>query len=474
MMDMKNMIATCVIFLFCGSFIHSQKNISIDVKNYDNDTLILGYYYGDKTLVKDTILAKSKGKFQYQVKDSLPEGVYLILFKPDNKFIQYIASKQDKNVQVSADVQDLENVVIKGSSDNEIFYTYLEYLKDKRPKADDLRNKISKAKEENKPTEEWQKELDDMDKAVVAYQENIITKYPNSVTSLLLKSNKEVTLPIFEGSDEEVQIKKYYYYKAHYFDFIDFKHPAVLRTPFLHQKVTNYINKMTPQVPDSINVAIDAVLKKMEHNEDMYRFFLADFVNKYAQMKMVGQDAIYVYLVDQYYSKGKAPWVSEETLQKMVENANDLRPLLIGKKMPDFVSYKEDGQPVSLYSIKSPYTVVIFWAPDCGHCKKIMPSVVDFYSKNKDNGVKLLAVCTKGGEKTKTCWPAIQEKGMQDFINTGDEYQRYSKYFKIKSTPKIFILDENKEILLKDLPAEELDRVYNEILKAEEAEKNKK
>jgi len=474
MMDMKNIIATCVIFLFCGSFIHSQKNISVDVKNYDNDTLILGYYYGDKTLVKDTILAKSKGKFQYQVKDSLPEGVYLILFKPDNKFIQYIASKQDKNVQVTADVKDLENVVIKGSTDNELFYEYLEYLKDKRPKADELRSKISKAKEENKPFEEWQKELDDMDKAVEAYQENIITKHPNSVTALLLKSNKEVTIPPFDGSEEEIQVKKYYFYKSHYFDFIDFKHSAVLRTPFLHQKVTNYINKMTPQVPDSINLAIDVVLKKMEHNEDMYRFFLADFVNKYAQMKMVGQDAIYVYLVDQYYSKGKAPWVSEETLQKMVENANDLRPLLIGKKIPDFISYREDGQPVSLYSVKSPYTVVIFWAPDCGHCKKIMPSVVDFYAKNKDKGVKLLAVCTKGGDKAKTCWPAIQEKGMQDFINTGDEYQRYSKYFKIKSTPKIFILDENKEILLKDLPAEELDRVYNEIVKAEEAEKNKK
>jgi len=474
MMDMKNIIATCVIFLFCGSFIHSQKNISVDVKNYDNDTLILGYYYGDKTLVKDTILAKSKGKFQYQVKDSLPEGVYLILFKPDNKFIQYIASKQDKNVQVTADVKDLENVVIKGSTDNELFYEYLEYLKDKRPKADELRSKISKAKEENKPFEEWQKELDDMDKAVEAYQENIITKHPNSVTALLLKSNKEVTIPPFDGSEEEIQVKKYYFYKSHYFDFIDFKHSAVLRTPFLHQKVTNYINKMTPQVPDSINLAIDVVLKKMEHNEDMYRFFLADFVNKYAQMKMVGQDAIYVYLVDQYYSKGKAPWVSEETLQKMVENANDLRPLLIGKKIPDFISYREDGQPVSLYSVKSPYTVVIFWAPDCGHCKKIMPSVVDFYAKNKDKGVKLLAVCTKGGDKAKTCLPAIQEKGMQDFINTGDEYQRYSKYFKIKSTPKIFILDENKEILLKDLPAEELDRVYNEIVKAEEAEKNKK
>ena len=59
-------------------------------------------------------------------------------------------------------------------------------------------------------------------------------------------------------------------------------------------------------------------------------------------------------------------------------------------------------------------------------------------------------MCTKGGDKTKTCWPAIKEKGMEDFINTGDEFQRFNALFKIKSTPKIFILDKDKKILLKD------------------------
>lgn len=68
--------------------------------------------------------------------------------------------------------------------------------------------------------------------------------------------------------------------------------------------------------------------------------------------------------------------------------------------MPDITSFSQDNTPVRLYDIKSPYTVLLFWAPDCGHCKKIMPDVVSFYKKNKDK-VKLMAICTKGGENTK-------------------------------------------------------------------------
>ncbi|MFZ1750037.1 MAG: TlpA disulfide reductase family protein, partial [Saprospiraceae bacterium] len=199
-----------------------------------------------------------------------------------------------------------------------------------------------------------------------------------------------------------------------------------------------------------------------------YRYYLSDFLNRFAEMKMVGLDAIYVHLVDHYYSKNKAPWVNEELLAKMVDNADDLRPILIGKKIPDFTTYLQDGQPINLYSVQSPYTVLIFWAPDCGSCSKIMPDVVKFYQNNRNKGVKIFGVCTKGGDKTSTCWPAIKEKGMEDFINTADEYQRYHAKVKVAKTPKIFILDHKKEILLKDFSGEELDRIFNEILSYEE------
>ncbi|MBK9742097.1 MAG: TlpA family protein disulfide reductase [Saprospiraceae bacterium] len=246
------------------------------------------------------------------------------------------------------------------------------------------------------------------------------------------------------------------------------EHPALIRTPFIHPKIDYFVNKVSNQEPDSLIKTVDFVLQKLEPNPEAYRYYLADLLNKYAAMKLVGQDAIYVHLVDEYYKKGKASWINEENLQKMSDNADDLRPILIGKKIPDITTYQEDGTPVRLWDIQSPYTVVIFWAPDCGHCKKIMPDVVKFYDNNKSKGVKMLGICTKAGDKTPTCWPAIKEKGMTDFINTADEHGRFNSKIRVRATPKIFILDKDKNILIKDIPGEDLDRIFNEILTFEE------
>ncbi|MBK8669748.1 MAG: redoxin domain-containing protein [Saprospiraceae bacterium] len=339
--------------------------------------------------------------------------------------------------------------------------------------ADTLRAQIDRAKGKNETNKIAQEKLDELDKDVKKYQKDFISKHPQSITTMLIKSNIDIEVPDFTGNEDSVKYRRYYFYKHHFFDNINMQHHALIRTPFIHQKVDYYVNKLSNQQPDSLIRAVDIVLGKLEGNPEAYRYYLADFLNKYAQMKMVGLDAVYVHLVDNYYKKGKASWVNEDNLKKMSENADDLRPILIGKKIPDITTYEEDGTPVRLYDIQSPYTVLIFWAPDCGHCKKIMPNVVDFYKKNKDKGVKVLGVCTKSGDKTNTCWPAVKEKGMEDFINTADEYGRYNQKIRVKSTPKIFILDAKKEIIIKDIPGEEIDRIFNEILTFEEKKREK-
>ncbi len=463
---------TILLSFFAINIGYAQKfKAQFEIKNYTNDTLIIGNFFGEKQLVVDTLYAISKGKFIWRL-DSIPKvGVYLALTKPDNTFNQFLVNGDDIDFTIMLDKNDMSSAKIKGSKDNTLLYDYMDFLGDKKILADTLRAQLDRAKAIGSGEEAVQSNLDKLDKDVKAEQERIISNFPKTLTSLLLKSNKEIDIPNFEGEEQDVRVKKYYYYKDHYFDNIDFLHPALIRTPFIFQKIDYFINKVTSQMPDSIAIALDIVLEKLEGNEEAYRYFLADFLNKYAQMKVVGYDALYVHLIDKYYKKGKASWVSEENLKKMSDNADDLRPILIGKKMPDIVTYSQDNKPVKLHNIQSPFTVVFFWAPDCGHCKKITPLVVDFYKKNKDKGVTLLSICTKGGDKLKTCWEAVTEKGMQDFLNTADEYQRFNSKVKIKSTPKIFILDENKEILIKDIPAEELDRIFNEILKVEENKK---
>lgn len=475
-MGMKKMLTVLILlYTVCSSADlgaqSSELSVQIDIDNYTNDTLIIGYYFGEKQLVKDTLFSKKAGKFTWKRKERPDQGVYLALLKPENTFIQFILDEKESNFSISLDAKDLGNIKFSKSPENKLFYDYLDYLKERRVIADTMRARVDRATAAGSKDDASQNVLDNLDKEVKKEQLRIIESHPKSITALIIKSNIDIGIPEFKGSEDSVKASRYYYYKAHYFDNVNMKHPALIRTPFIHQKVDFYMNKLCNQQPDSLIRAVDIVLDLLDGNTEAYRYYLAEFLNKFAQLKMVGHDAIYVHMVDKYYSQGKASWVAEENLGKMKENADEMRPILIGKIMPDFTTYLEDMKPVRLHGIQADYTAVVFWAPDCGHCKKVMPSIVDFYNKNKEKGLKLLAVCTKGGDKTPTCWPAVKEKGMEDFINTADEYQRYNQRIRIKSTPKIFLLDSKKEIIVKDLPAEELDRVFNEVLSFEQKKK---
>ncbi len=459
-----------ILFAFSSALFGQAYNIDLKIKNYENDTLIVGYYYGDRQLVKDTLFAESKGKFSFKGQEKLDGGMYILLFKPANNILQFLMPEDDQIFSLECDIKDLSFAKVKGSKDNEAFFGYLSYLQTRRAEADPLRAKIKEAEEKETKDDVSKAKLDKLDKEVDAFREKVLRENPNSVTYQLLRSNIEQDLPQFEGTEEEVQMAKYRYYKKHYFDNIDFAYPSLIRTPYFYDRINTYIEKLTPKAPDSIILSIDYLLAKMKGNEDAYKFCLSTLLNKYAKNKFIGMDAIYVHMIDKYYSNGEADWVDEENLIKMKENANNLRPILIGKVFPNITVYKEDKTPLMIHSVESEYTMVIFWAPDCGHCKKSMPSIIEFYETYKDKGLKVVSICSKGGGKLENCWEFIKEKGMEGFINTGDEHQTYRKYVYVPSTPKIFILNNKKEILIKDVPSEELSNVMDEILKEKQSD----
>jgi len=454
-----------VLFSFLGFLsADAQYDINIELKNYNNDTLIIGNYYGDRTLVKDTLLG-SNGKFHFTGTDTLDPGVYLMLLRPDNNYAQFFVNEEEKEFSISWDTKIPTGLVAEGSIDNTIFYEYLNLLESVRPRAEELKGKMAAAAEAGNQDKASEDALNVIDKQVKTKQSEIIAEHPNSITAVFIKSTINVEIPEYDGTPEDVQYKKYLYYKEHYFDNIDLGNPAVVRTPFLNDKVDTYMDKLTPNDPDSIKQAIDYLLERMEPSPQTFRFYTSYLINKYANTKIVGMDAVYVHMVDKYYSSGKAEWADEETLAKMKENANNIRPILIGRTFPAITTFMADGSPVEINKIESPYTVVLFWAHTCGHCTKSMPDVVSFFDEYESKGVTLVSVCTKGGEKTEACKEAVPGKNMEKFINTFDEYQRYRRKVYINTTPKIFILDKDKKIIIKDIPANELKNVMESVIK---------
>lgn len=459
-----------IAFLLFGMGLSAQKGyeLTVEIANYDQDTLFLGFYYGDKQYLKDTAVLV-KGRFVFRKDEPLKPGAYLFILRPDNAFVQVHINEGKQKLNIRFDAADPVNTItVPGDRDNTAFYQYVRYLNTMRPRAEAKRKEIDQEGLDPERKSRLEEELRVMNEEVRKFQDDLIRDNPGTLTAMTISTFLERAIPDFpEITDpKEKQIAQYRYFMEHFFDGMDFDDPRLIRTNFAFNRISDYVNKHTVQIPDSINIAIDHVLRRMEGNEDAYKFFLVHFVNHFAKSNIIGMDAVYVHLVDNYYAKGAAPWVDEEQLEKMRKNAESLRPILIGRIAPDIRMERKDGSKIALHEIKTPYTVLIFWAPDCGHCQKTMPRVVEFYDKFRDKGVEVFSVCTKLTDKVPDCWKMVEEKGLEKLLNVVDPYHqsRFSVLYDVRTTPQVFILDQKKEILMKRIAIEQLEEVMEELM----------
>lgn len=480
-----NRILTFVFFIFLlPNFIFSQSKVGYQIKvsidGFEGKEAYLGYYFGDKQFLKDTAYAEANGQFYFEGNEPLSSGMYMVVLPPDNQFFQVMIEEGADNqwFSMSTAMADLSGKMkVEGSADNERFYGYLNYLAAKRPEAEEIKNKLNEEGLDEKKKAKLESKLESIDAEVKKYQEDIVKNHANSLTAAIIKANQPLDIPVFEGPKEEAEKKSFYWMRGHWFDPIDLTDERMVRTPFLFPKVTHFVEKMTVQHPDSIIIGVDQILEKMRPSEETFKFYLIHFLNTYAKSKLVGMDAVYVHIVDKYYRTGQAPWTDEEQLEKILENAKKLKPLLIGKTAPDIEMQTQKGEKVTLHGFESPYTVLFFWDPDCGHCKKSMPEMVEFGKNYKDKGVSVFSICTalvvrddEGNfsmEEVDKCWTTIEEREMNVFFNSVDPYHRsrYKTVYDIRSTPQIYVLDKDKKILSKRIGADQLSGVLDHLLK---------
>ena len=468
------MIKNLVLFIaFCSLFIGSavaDKGYEIKVKlaNYTSQQLVLGFQLGDKSYIKDSTMINSDGWFVFSSKEKpLDPGVYIILMKPDNQYFQILIDNNDQNFSIEADGKEpLKTFKSKGSKYNGIFYDYLKFLESKRTEAEAMKKK-SDADKANDATKKSDNDLQKINKDVRKYQDDLVNKYPGSLMALLIKGSQDIEVPEFNNLPDSIsRVKRYYYFKDHYFDNIEVANPKLLKTNVLFQKVDYYIQKLCVQHPDTLCNAVDRVLTLMKGNDETYKFYLIHFLNFFAKSNIVGFDAVYVCIVENYYAKGLAPWTEKEQLEKITKEARQLKPILVGKQAPNIHMFKQDGTNISLYDVKTDYTILMFWNPECGHCKKEMPSVVALEKKFHDKGVTIFSVCTALKDKVGTCWDFVKEKSMEGFLNTVDPEvtSGYYSLYKVTQTPMIFILDKNKRILSKRISPEQLEEVMDHFM----------
>ncbi len=444
--------------------------IEINIKDYTADYCFFTAYYGNKKyIIKDTLYRTAEGKYVAEGETPLNAGLYAVLIPPQNiPFELMISDEKDQHFTVETDTANvIKNLKVKGSEENKAFYDYLRFMGEQRQAISDLKAKADTEKSKKKKQKVADK-IKAMNAAIKQYQNDYVAKHPTWLSAAMLKASTDVEVPdpTKKMTEEEESQYRMNYYRKHYFDNLDFTDDRLLRSPVYFNRMDFYLNRLTYQIPDSITQTLDFILDKAKVNDKLYRYSVFEFVSRYGNSKVVGMDAVFVHIVDNYVKGQTFDDVNKEQVAKIIKTAKEMKPLLIGKKSPNINMQTLESENLALHDIDSEYTLLYFWDPKCGHCKKAAPLMVDFYEKYKDKGIEMYAVCTKDKDP-KLCMESIEEKGYGIWTNVlamTDRQLYYRLFYRIKSTPVIYILDKDKNIVMKNIGAKQLPDVMEAIL----------
>ncbi|MCS4227903.1 DUF5106 domain-containing protein [Sphingobacterium sp. BIGb0165] len=238
----------------------------------------------------------------------------------------------------------------------------------------------------------------------------------------------------------------------HFWDKFDMKDTAQVKNPDKgEQQLADFIGLLS-KTPDSAmrDKAVDLMLDKAKSNRTSFDYFIK--------------------LYERYLYDGNSPMrndiIYESVLRYMIKTdlLSDLekeayRPVYklvlrnkVGQLAEDFSYGLANGTKQKLSQTKGKFTFLIFYDPDCTHCKETIhqlrdtPQLVELFSQLQ---VQVLAIDPWGDpSKWKNYMPEMSEKWINGF-DTDSKILSFNLY-DLKASPTIYLLDENKKVLLKD------------------------
>ncbi|MCU4157681.1 redoxin domain-containing protein [Carboxylicivirga sp. A043] len=458
-------ISTLIILvsLLCAtSNIKAQSHtINVKIDGVKDSTLILGYYFNKKMLVKDTTYIQPNGGYTFKGNDKLEEGLYIVYLQDQSYFDLLIGADQQFSVSTSkADL--LNNMKISGADESADFLNYQQYLVSKQKEAGPIQNEIKNATDAE-TKKQLQAKITALTTDVNAKYNELINKHPGSFLQTFLRATQEIEVPQMaapvgcSNPDSVVQRMRYDYYKAHYFDNFKMDDPRLLRTPFFTTKLDTYFSNVLLQMPDTIIKESHRVIAMANGNYEMEKYLIQHLFNRANESKIMGMDAVMVSLGEAYYLSGRADWVDDEFIKNLQERVDKISPNILGKTAPDFKMQSYTDEYYKLSEIRADITILVFWEPECGHCEKEIPKLnEEVWKKYSNQSIKMVAVYTQWEKEP---WVEfIHNHELHEWIHLYDPYNRsnFRNNYDIYSTPVIYILDKDKKILAKRIGAEQI------------------
>ena len=468
----------------------AQKGYEIKVtfKPYTRGFIYLAHYFGKSIYVKDSLPLSPDGRAIFKGSEPLEGGIYMVVNPGKSQMVEMLldSGSASQHFSIAADSADLiHGTHFTGSPQNETFAAYQAYAAAQYARIRPLQQSLATVKTHADSTALID-QIQALNKATSDYRTGIAKTHPGSFLATLFALMQEPVIPptptLPNGRPDSSFA--YRYYKAHYWDGISFGDGRLLFTPIFEPKLNDYFARLVSPEVDSIKQEVNYMILYSRSDQTMFKYFVTKFTNDYANPKYMGQDGVFLDIFEKYYQTGQVDWLTDAQKKAIYDRAYSIMANQLGEPAADISLLDTADRKSSLYGVQAPFTVVVFWDPDCGHCQKEVPELDSIYlAKWKPLGVKIFSVLIDTVKTDvakiipeKAHWLSyIREHHLDDWVNV---YQTpamkqddidakragFRQLYDVYQTPTIYLLDEQKKIIGKKLSWEQVDELIQRKL----------
>lgn len=434
-----------IVFCLHGLVFAQTSQLELVLSHY-NGSVKLSANYGEDfifidSIVQGTYTTPSKEYSRYVFNYMFGDGMYSLQFDTGERlefFVDTKAKNFPRSLKIAANKEDIFGTTIFNETTNQALVDYQRQLQNAPKGQRDVRRMLT---------------------------DNLLHNYAGTFVATYVQASQPIPydpptqlkqLP----KDQQTQaIQEHYvqYMKIHFFDNYPWTDTRLLYTPLLEYKLNSYFRGMLSPEPDSLRPQMDYVLGLAKANPQTYNYVRNYLYHILRMSNIMGHDLLAVYIAETYFSPADTAWTGEAFMASMNEFVRREKMNAVGTIAADLQLQTADNTTISLHSVKSPLTLLYFFDPLCHTCAEITPKVVQLEQQYRNHGLKVYAVCC---EHNREAWLEYTTSHCPNFINVFDQNNtsQHDQRYHLFAYPQIYLLDQDKRVLLKDAPFEAVEQ----------------
>ncbi|WPO78477.1 thioredoxin-like domain-containing protein [Flavobacterium sp. KACC 22761] len=464
---MKKLYKSVLLILSCllVQNIVAQRSITFQTAGLNvGDTCLLYFYKNGMPVLLDKAIVDKPEIIILKDTMNVVEGLYMVMLpkviSPNPISVLY-SKKEKKNIDVQY-FENNENVIFKDSEQNNAYAAYIKqaekFYSNQHQLEEDFLNEndsIERKKIRNKAISEQQLLYD--------YGKRIASAFEGTIVEKLIDCTNTLPIPDMAWSGEhllyDIDDVKYQksvdFIKLHYWEGVDFKSNVLTNTPYLGGKTTNYISSFNLKDKKNILLAIEDLLQKASVNPDMYRVIEEALLNLYLiKSSPFFNEEIGVYILKNEQKTSFTPDWRKELINAKISFIEKNKQGSIAAELP---LQDPKGIKKSILKSKAKYTILYFFNPECSHCMEVTPILKEWLEKKAPKELQLFAIYIENDEKV---WHEFVSKNtfQNNWLNVwgNKEFVQIRTEYWIDNIPSIYLLDESKKVILKDVNYKQL------------------